>query len=308
MVEGQGQVPRADHRRRSAAAARQRRRRGDRRGGRRRSGDFIRARDPRPPPRRGVHDRRIPTRPATSSPRTTTSTPEVARSAVRNLTTSMTEGVPYWGDGQIHLDGMKRIIEVQKSVGAHHRRHRSDEDDRHAVPAGRPQDAESSRADGDAPCRPHTSRCAGSTKSSPPARGGQPRARARARSISTSSKGEFFAVVGPSGCGKSTLLELIAGLHAADRRHDRVRGPADRAARFPTASASCSRRTPAFPGSTCATTSRSACAARGSARHEKRARVDDAHRDDGARRLRRQPIRRSSPAACASASASRARW
>jgi NitT/TauT family transport system substrate-binding protein len=45
-------------------------------------------------------------------------TPEVARNAIRNLTKSMTEGVPYWGTGQIHLDGMNRIIEVQKSVGA----------------------------------------------------------------------------------------------------------------------------------------------------------------------------------------------
>ena len=45
-------------------------------------------------------------------------TPEVARNAVRNLTTSMTEGVPYWGPGDFHLEGMKRIIEVQKSVGA----------------------------------------------------------------------------------------------------------------------------------------------------------------------------------------------
>jgi NitT/TauT family transport system substrate-binding protein len=45
-------------------------------------------------------------------------TPEVARSAVRNLTTSLTQGVPYWGDGRFHLSGMKRIIEVQKSVGA----------------------------------------------------------------------------------------------------------------------------------------------------------------------------------------------
>ena len=45
-------------------------------------------------------------------------TKEVAESAIRNLTTSMTEGVPYWGEGDIHLDGMKRIIEVQKSVGA----------------------------------------------------------------------------------------------------------------------------------------------------------------------------------------------
>jgi NitT/TauT family transport system substrate-binding protein len=45
-------------------------------------------------------------------------TPEVARNAVRNLTTSYTQGIPYWGNGQIHLEGMKRIIEVQKSVGA----------------------------------------------------------------------------------------------------------------------------------------------------------------------------------------------
>jgi NitT/TauT family transport system substrate-binding protein len=45
-------------------------------------------------------------------------TPEVARSAIRNLTKNYTDGIPYWGEGDIHLDGMKRIIEVQKSVGA----------------------------------------------------------------------------------------------------------------------------------------------------------------------------------------------
>jgi NitT/TauT family transport system substrate-binding protein len=45
-------------------------------------------------------------------------TPEVATSAIKNLIGSTTEGIPYWGDGDIHLDGMKRIIEVQKSVGA----------------------------------------------------------------------------------------------------------------------------------------------------------------------------------------------
>lgn len=45
-------------------------------------------------------------------------TPEVARSAIRNLTKSFTQGIPYWGEGQIHLEGMKRVIEVQKSVGA----------------------------------------------------------------------------------------------------------------------------------------------------------------------------------------------
>jgi NitT/TauT family transport system substrate-binding protein len=42
----------------------------------------------------------------------------VARSAVRNLVSSNTQGVPYWGTGQIHLEGMKRMVEVQKMVGA----------------------------------------------------------------------------------------------------------------------------------------------------------------------------------------------
>jgi NitT/TauT family transport system substrate-binding protein len=45
-------------------------------------------------------------------------TPEVATSAIKNLINSTTQGIPYWGDGNFHLDGMKRIIEVQKSVGA----------------------------------------------------------------------------------------------------------------------------------------------------------------------------------------------
>jgi NitT/TauT family transport system substrate-binding protein len=44
--------------------------------------------------------------------------PDVARSAVRNLTTSTTQGVAYWGEGEIHLDGLKRMIEAQRSVGA----------------------------------------------------------------------------------------------------------------------------------------------------------------------------------------------
>jgi len=44
--------------------------------------------------------------------------PEVAKSAVRNLVTAKTQGVPYWGEGEIHLDGLKRMIEAQRSVGA----------------------------------------------------------------------------------------------------------------------------------------------------------------------------------------------
>ena len=43
---------------------------------------------------------------------------EVAKSAVRNLTTATTKGVPYWGEGEIHLEGLKRMIEAQRSVGA----------------------------------------------------------------------------------------------------------------------------------------------------------------------------------------------
>ena len=43
---------------------------------------------------------------------------DVAKSAVRNLTTSTTKGVPYWGEGEIHLEGLKRMIEAQRSVGA----------------------------------------------------------------------------------------------------------------------------------------------------------------------------------------------
>src|SRR5215470_14940336 len=43
---------------------------------------------------------------------------DVAKSAVHNLTTSMTKGEPYWGEGEIHLEGLKRMIEAQRSVGA----------------------------------------------------------------------------------------------------------------------------------------------------------------------------------------------
>ena len=43
--------------------------------------------------------------------------PAAARSAVRNLTTSRTDGVPYWGSGQIHMDGLKRMIELQRGLG-----------------------------------------------------------------------------------------------------------------------------------------------------------------------------------------------
>ncbi|WP_427184946.1 ABC transporter substrate-binding protein [Bordetella bronchialis] len=44
--------------------------------------------------------------------------PAVARAAVRNLVTSRTNGIPYWGPGDIHMDGLKRAVDVQKMVGA----------------------------------------------------------------------------------------------------------------------------------------------------------------------------------------------
>lgn len=46
--------------------------------------------------------------------------PEVARMAVRSLVASRTAGVEYWGPGDIHMDGLKRSVEVQKMVGALH--------------------------------------------------------------------------------------------------------------------------------------------------------------------------------------------
>lgn len=44
--------------------------------------------------------------------------PAVARSAVRYLTTATTDGIPYWGEGAIHMAGLERMIALQKSIGA----------------------------------------------------------------------------------------------------------------------------------------------------------------------------------------------
>lgn len=44
--------------------------------------------------------------------------PEAGRSAVHYLTSSRTDGLPYWGEGDIHMDGLKRMIALQKTVGA----------------------------------------------------------------------------------------------------------------------------------------------------------------------------------------------
>ena len=37
---------------------------------------------------------------------------------MRALITSKTDGVPYWGPGDIYLAGLEKAIEVQKMVGA----------------------------------------------------------------------------------------------------------------------------------------------------------------------------------------------
>jgi len=42
----------------------------------------------------------------------------VGRSAVRYLTTVMTDGLPYWGEGEIHMAGLKRMVALQSSIGA----------------------------------------------------------------------------------------------------------------------------------------------------------------------------------------------
>jgi NitT/TauT family transport system substrate-binding protein len=43
---------------------------------------------------------------------------QVARTAVYNLITAETDGVPYFGDGQIHIGPMERMVDVQRMVGA----------------------------------------------------------------------------------------------------------------------------------------------------------------------------------------------
>ena len=120
-------------------------------------------------------------------------------------------------------------------------------------------------------------------------------------------QGEFFAVVGPSGCGKSTLLELIAGLLPAtegriefegrpigDEVPDGIGVVFQEDACFPWL---CVRDNVAFG------LRRSALDT-----DEKDARVNDAIAMMGLADFASHLSRRSFPAACASASASRARW
>jgi NitT/TauT family transport system substrate-binding protein len=43
--------------------------------------------------------------------------PEVGRSAVRTLTASRTEEVPYWGPGSFNMAAMERMVELQRGIG-----------------------------------------------------------------------------------------------------------------------------------------------------------------------------------------------
>ena len=173
-------------------------------------------------------------------------------------------GIPYWGQGQIHLDGMKRMIDVQKIVGAI----TGDVDwtkmiDTRFLP-GRPEDAEDRRR--------RVSGCArvslrGVTQGLPGARRPGRRCMRSGRSISSCSRGEFFAVVGPSGCGKSTLLECSPGSRRRPRARSSSRAGAI-AGEVPDGIGVVFQEDASFPWLTVTTTSPSGCAAPASPRAE----------------------------------------
>ena len=131
--------------------------------------------------------------------------PAVARSAVRNLLASRTNGVEYWGAGEMHMDGLRRAIELQKMVGAITGDVDAGQAHRHQLPARRSQGREVSPA---AP--PQVSLRQVEKIFAPPGGKGEP-VKAIGPLDLELHHGEFFAVVGPSGCGKTTLLELVAG-------------------------------------------------------------------------------------------------
>jgi NitT/TauT family transport system substrate-binding protein len=43
---------------------------------------------------------------------------DIGRQAMRRLVAIRTAGVPYFGEGQFHLEGLQRMVDVQKSLGA----------------------------------------------------------------------------------------------------------------------------------------------------------------------------------------------
>ena len=86
---------------------------------------------------------------------------------------------------------------------------------------------------------------------------------------------EFVAIVGPSGCGKSTILNMIGALVAPSSGRILVDGEPV-AARARARSATCSRRTPSFPGAPSSATSPSSLEYRGMPAAERAARVKEA--------------------------------
>ncbi len=120
-------------------------------------------------------------------------------------------------------------------------------------------------------------------------------------------QGEFFAVVGPSGCGKSTLLELIAGLTPASEGRIEFEGRAIEN-EIPDGIGVVFQEDACFPWLSVRDNVEFGLRKAALAADEKSAPRERRHRDDGAGRVRPQLSRRSFRAACASASASRARW
>ena len=119
--------------------------------------------------------------------------------------------------------------------------------------------------------------------------------------------GETVALIGPSGCGKSTLLGILGGLLQPSAGRVTLSGPPP--AEF---AQSLHLHLPGFRPAAVAQRRRTTSPWRWSIARsraaERRERVAVGARPHRPRRIRRPPIPSSSPAACASASASPARW
>ena len=155
------------------------------------------------------------------------------------------------------------------------------------------------------PADPLHARLAGVTRIFPAAAGQQP-VHALGPVDLDLRRGEFFAVVGPSGCGKSTLLEVLAGLQQATAGTVTFEGKPVHG-EVPEGIGVVFQEDASFPWLT--VWDNAAFGLR--RRHRRRPRRDVAwttRSPSWGSRISPAPTRRSCPAACASASASRARW